>query len=621
MDSGDQRGNPAQNCVHELVEEQARLRPDAVAIADGNRFLSYRKLDSRAAELANQLRALGVGPDITVGVCLQGSIAMVVSALAILKAGGAYLPLDPAYPARRLASILSEAHIPVLITGPCMMNPLGPGDWRLVTVGDTGMTGQPKAPAATRDTQNRATPRNLAYVIYTSGSTGEPKGVEVTHANLMNLVSWHQEAFGVTCDDKATQLAGVGFDAAVWEIWPYLTAGASVHIADDATRKEPERLRDWLLSQQITISFVPTVMAERIMALEWPSNAPLRIMLTGADTLHHYPSSRLPFALVNNYGPTECTVVATSGLITPNDRPNQRPPIGKAIANTQVHILNEQMRPVPLGEAGEMYIGGAGVARGYRNRPDLTKQRFIPDPLSSHANARLYKTGDLGRYLPNGQIAFLGRIDDQIKIRGYRIEPNEIVTTLNKFNGIRESAVVANDLCSGEMRLIAYVVLAPESQATLTEMREFLSARLPDYMVPATFIRLDSLPVNSNGKVDRASLPAPSASNSLQDDHVVLPASPVEKAIAEILSSLLKVERIGANANFFMIGGHSLLGTQLIARARDTFGVNLTLRSLFDNPTVAGIAKEIERLIQINIESMTEEEVQRALGDNTAAAA
>ncbi len=605
------------DCVHELFERQARINPTALAVAEGNRYLSYGELDSRSNELAHHLLSAGVGPEVVVGLCSPSSIAMVVGALAILKAGGAYLPLDPSHPAQRLSSILREAGVPVLISAACMAQSLS-GDWRTVAINELGMAATDKRTRGNPDGKMRVTPKNLAYVIYTSGSTGEPKGVEVTHDNLLNLVSWHQEAFSVVSEDRASQLAGVGFDAAGWEIWPYLTAGASLHIADAATRTEPENLRNWLISQQITISFVPTAMAERIMALEWSSNAPLRCMLTGADTLHHYPSPKLPFILVNNYGPTECTVVATSGVINPNECIEQRPPIGKPIANTQVHIVDEHMRPVPTGTPGEICIGGAGVARGYRNRSALTHQKFVRDPFSATPGARLYKTGDLGRYLPTGEIEFLGRIDDQIKIRGYRIEPNEIVSTLNKFDGIRESAVIAQESCPRDSRLIAYVVLSPESKTTSAQLRTFLSTRLPDYMIPADFVRLDSLPLNSNGKVDRVSLPAPSASNSLQDDDLVLPASSVEKTVAEILSVLLHVDQISADANFFMIGGHSLLGTQLIARARDTFGVGLTLRSLFDNPTVAGIAKEIERLIHANIDSMTEEELQYALDENNA---
>jgi amino acid adenylation domain-containing protein len=619
MDRGKQTTYMSSDCVHELFERQARINPTALAVTEGNRYLTYGELDNRANELAHHLSSAGVGPEIVVGLCCPSSIAMVVGALAILKAGGAYLPLDPSHPTQRLSAILNDAGVRVLISAACIAQSLS-GDWLTVTINELGIAATDKRPPASLDRKIHVTPKNLAYVIYTSGSTGEPKGVEVTHENLLNLVSWHHEAFSVVSKDRASQLAGVGFDAAVWEIWPYFTAGASLHIADAAIRTEPERLRDWLISQQITISFVPTVMAERIMALDWPSNTPLRCMLTGADTLQHYPPARLPFIFVNNYGPTECTVVATSGVINPDKSTEQRPPIGKPIANTRVHIVDEHLRPVPTGTPGEICIGGAGVARGYRNRSAFTQQKFVRDPFSDTPGARLYKTGDLGRYLPTGEVEFVGRIDDQIKIRGYRIEPNEIVSTLNKFNGVRESALIAQET-SGDSRLIAYVVLPPESKTTSTQLRTFLSARLPDYMIPASFVRLDSLPVNSNGKVDRASLPAPDASNSLQDDDLVLPASSVERTVAEILSGLLKVDQIGANANFFMIGGHSLLGTQLIARARDTFGVGLTLRNLFDNPTVAGIAKEIERLIQANIDSMTEEELQYALDENNAEAA
>jgi len=380
---------------------------------------------------------------------------------------------------------------------------------------------------------------------------------------------------------------------------------------------EPVLLRDWLLSREITISFIPTVMAERIMALEWPAKAPLRIVLTGADTLHHYPSPQLPFLLVNNYGPTECTVVATSGPVPSRERADQRPTIGRPITNTQIHILDEDCKPVPIGTPGEIHIGGAGLARGYLNRPELTAQRFIPDPFCAEPGARLYKTGDLACFAPDGPIAFLGRIDDQIKIRGYRIEPDEIVSTLNQHPAIAESAVVAREFSPGDKRLVAYVAAASESSLAYAELRDFLGARLPEYMVPATFVTLPALPVNSNGKVDRASLPAPSASNTLRDEGPVLPRNPIEQRLTEILGALLKVEQVGVNDNFFMLGGHSLLGTQMIARVRETFGVELTLRNLFDHPTAAGMAAEIEQLILTNLEAMTEEEAQRALSSTT----
>jgi amino acid adenylation domain-containing protein len=427
---------------------------------------------------------------------------MVVGALAILKAGGAYLPLDPAYPADRLSFILNDAHCPLMVTTNCVRDRLALSVQRLVTVDLSGP--QSSTPPATNYHAD-----NLAYVIYTSGSTGQPKGVEITHAGLLNLVFWHRDAFEVTPADRATQIAAVGFDAAVWELWPYLTAGASIYLPHEAIRNEPEALRDWLLSQEITITFVPTPMAERVMALPWPAQVPLQAMLTGGDILHSYPSPRLPFLLVNNYGPTESTVVATSGAVLPEERQEQPPSIGRPIDNTCIYILDDQSREVPIGTAGELHIGGAGLARGYRNRPELTAAKFVPNPFSAEPGARLYKTGDLARCLPDGQIAFLGRIDDQLKIRGFRIEPNEIITVLNEHPDVLESVVVARDIAGGDKRLVAYLVPAAGSRPTHSALQSFLLARLPQYMVPAIFVRLDALPLNPNGKIDRTVLPAP----------------------------------------------------------------------------------------------------------------
>ena len=604
--------------VPELVNYQATLRPHAVAVAAGEEVLTYEELNEKASELANHLRAIGVRPDVTVGLCIKSSLAMVVGALGILKSGGAYLPLDPAYPSERLSFIMKDAQIPVLVTAQCLACSLPKGDWRVVGVDPQGRFAEPQSP---HTPAQDASAENLAYVIYTSGSTGQPKGVQVTHRNLMNLVRWHQREFAVTAKDRATQLAGVGFDAAVWELWPYLTAGASVLLADEAVRTEPEALRDWLLSRAITISFVPTLLCERIMLLDWPSTTPLRYVLTGADTLHHYPSEKLPFALVNNYGPTECTVVASSGLIPPSQRANQRPAIGKPIDNVKIYILDEKLRKVPASTPGELYIGGAGVARGYLNRPDLTAERFVPDPFSEEPGARMYKTGDWACYLPDGQVSFLGRIDDQIKIRGFRIEPNEVVSALNQHPSVLESAVVAREIAAGDKRLVAYFVPAPDSQPGYSELRDFLGSRLPEYMVPATLVRLAALPLNSNGKVDRGALPEPTDANSLRDEGPTLPRTPVEKRLSEILSALLNVEQVGVNDNFFMLGGHSLLGTQLIARVREAFGTEISLRFLFDHPKVASIATEVERLILVKLEAMSEEEVQRVLSGGASFAA
>jgi len=383
----------------------------------------------------------------------------------------------------------------------------------------------------------------------------------------------------------------------VWELWPYLLAGASVHLPPPETAHDPGELRDWLVAQQITISFLPTAVAERVMALDWPKACALRILLTGADTLRHYPRRGLPFQLVNNYGPTECTVVATSGVVEVGNSSAVLPPIGRPILGTEVYILDEKMQPLPVNTTGEMYIAGVGVARGYRHRPDLTAQKFISSPFSTDPEARLYKTGDLARYLPDGRISFVGRNDEQIKIRGYRIEPGEIIKALDDHPAILESLVLAHDFAPNDRRLVAYLVLSENARLTHTAVREYLAARLPEHMIPSLFLRLDAVPLNAHGKIDRTALPKPDVATSLQAEPVLARHTPVEQKVTEIVRSLLQLERIAVEENFFMLGGHSLLGTQLIARLREAFGVELPLRSLFDAPTIRDLATEIEKLV------------------------
>ncbi len=610
LDSFSQLGVP------ELVSAQAAITPRATALTHGRRSLSYQELDRRADRVAHVLRSLGVGPDVVVGLYLDRSLAMIVGALAILKAGGAYLPLDPSYPTDRLTFLWKDARATILVTGECMVDALPLRPERVVAVNPEGQLAldQITKPVAVQSKAN-----DLAYVIYTSGSTGQPKGVEITRGGLLNLIRWHHRAFRITPNDRASHLSALGFDAAVWELWPYLTNGASMHLPDGVTANDPEAVRDWLISQKITVCFLATPLAERIMTLEWPTKTSLRVMLTGADTLHHYPPRKLPFQLVNNYGPTECTVVTTSGTILPNEHADRLPSIGSPIDNMQVHIVNKDMRKVPIGEAGEIYIGGAGLARGYRNHSDLTAERFVLDPFGSERGARLFRTGDLGRYLPDGQIAFLGRVDEQIKIRGFRIEPAEIVKVLDEHPAVQASTVVAREVEPGDKRLVAYFVPAGKTQPTHTELRNFIAARLPAYMIPATFVKLEALPLKPSGKVDRATLPAPNAENALHDSSFIAPRTPIEERLAAMLASLLDLDRVSVEDNFFLLGGHSLLGTQLIARIRDTFGVELSLRSLFDLPTISKLSGHIEMLILDKLQAMSEDEAQR-LANGTAPA-
>jgi amino acid adenylation domain-containing protein len=604
---------PRDVCVPQLVSAQAAAAPDAIAVIHGERSLTYKELDARANQLAYRLRGLGVGPDIIVGLCVNRCLAMVVGALAILKAGGAYLPLDPTYPTKHLALLSNDAQIQILVAEQRIADGLGVRPQNVIPLDAEGRLA---APETFEPIVARAQTEDLAYVIYTSGSTGQPKGVEITHGGLLNLVFWHQRAFSVLPSDRATLQASPGFDAAVWEVWPYLAAGASVYLVDEAIRTAPEALRDWLLANGITISFLPTDLAQHMLDLEWPKDASLRMLLTGADTLHRYPSAGLPFVLVNNYGPTECTVVTTSGTVPPGGRPGELPAIGRPIDNVQVHIVDEHLRPVQPGTPGELLIGGAGVARGYLNLPGLTAQKFIPDPFSTRPEARLYRSGDLARYLPDGEIAFMGRIDDQIKIRGYRIEPQEITAVLISHPHVEASMVVANAEGSGEKRLVAYLVPAPDGQLKAASLRKFLRERLPDYMVPSTFVRLERLPISANGKLDRAALPVPTAENILEEHAYAAPESELQNRLANIVETLLGVKRVGIDDNFFNLGGHSLLGAQMIARISDTFGVELSLFSVFNDPTVRGMSAEIKRVLIEKLSAMSEEGAESLLASS-----
>ena len=430
-------------------------------------------------------------------------------------------------------------------------------------------------------------PEHLAYVIYTSGSTGRPKGVVVPHQGLLNLVFWHQGAFEITSSDRATQLAGTAFDASVWEIWPYLSKGASLHIVGSEILSSPVHLRDWLVSQAVTISFLPTPLAEMVLPLEWPEAPALRILLTGGDKLHHYPSASVPFKLINNYGPTENTVVTTSGLVASEER-EATPPIGRPITNTQVYLLDRQLQPVPLGVPGELYIGGASLARGYLQRPELTPEKFIPHPFSELPGERLYRTGDLARYRPDGNIEFLGRLDHQVKVRGFRIELGEIEAVLGGHPGVREVVVLAREDSPGEKRLVAYVVGQEEPAPSVSELRGFVRERLPEYMVPSAFVGLPALPLTPNGKVDRKALPAPEADAYAVREYAA-PEGEVERVLAGIWAEVLQVERIGRHDNFFELGGHSLLAVTLIERMRRN-GLQADVRALFTTPTLAALA-------------------------------
>ncbi|MBW4546344.1 MAG: amino acid adenylation domain-containing protein [Symplocastrum torsivum CPER-KK1] len=590
---------PQDKCIHQLFEAQVEQAPDAVAVVFEGEQLTYRELNARANQLAHYLQVLGVGPEVLVGICVERSLEMLVGLLGILKAGGAYVPLDPAYPLERLAFMLEDASVSVLLTQARLVESLPQhqvplvcldGDWEVI------------AQYSEENPFSGATPKNLAYVIYTSGSTGKPKGVLVEHRGLLNLVFWHRRTFAVSPKDRATQLAGSAFDASVWELWPYLSAGASIYIANEQTRVLPQQLRDWLIKNAITISFLPTPLAESILSLDWSTNVALRTLLTGGDKLHNYPLSSIPFELVNNYGPTENTVVTTSGLIPAKPRTDVAPPIGRPIANTKVYLLDEKLQLIPIGIPGELYVSGEGLARGYLNRPDLTAQKFIANPFIDNPSVSgaapeklsgcdsalcLYKTGDLARYLPNGDIEFLGRIDEQVKIRGFRIELGEIEALLVQHPDLREVEVIVREDIPGNKFLAAYVVPKLEtSPPTNRELRSFLKAKLPDYMVPGAFVFLEAMPLTPNGKIDRRALPIPDSARREQEDNFVAPSTPTEEILAAIWAEVLGRQQVGINDNFFELGGHSMLAARLFAQIEKKLGRNLPLANLFQAPTI-----------------------------------
>jgi len=591
------QGNPDRliaASASEMIFKAMRLEAGRTAVEDGVHSLSYEELAARAGAMAARLRARGATAGAVVAVCLPRSIDQIVTMLAIWRAGAAYLPIDPAWPEARINDFVTGAGCVALVAA-IPIAACVEGNVALVTPYANEQAGT--LPFEGAD------PLGIAYVIFTSGSTGKPKAVEVTHANLAALIRWHNEAFEVKPGTRTSHLAGLGFDASAWEIWPTLAAGGTLVLADDATRLDPAQLCDWLVAQRIEVAFAPTALAEPMVAMNWPANANLRFLLTGADKLTVRPASGLPFAFVNNYGPTECTVVATSGLVSPDGI--GLPSIGKPIAGTTVHLLNEAGQPVAAGEGGEIFIGGAQVARGYRGDPELTAERFVQYPEFG----RLYRTGDLGMWLKGGEIAFQGRVDAQVKVRGHRVEPAEVAAALNMLMEVTASAVIGRD---GE--LIAYIVPAEGVSPFAPDLRAALSAQLPDYMVPARFAVLTALPLTANGKVDYKALPDPAACALPETRAGRAPGTPTEERLLEIVSSVIGRPDINVEDDFFLVGGHSLLGTQVVVRARDAFGVELTLFHLFEARTVARLAETVETLVIELLDSMSDEDIARLAG-------
>jgi amino acid adenylation domain-containing protein/non-ribosomal peptide synthase protein (TIGR01720 family) len=577
---------PADMCFHHLVEQQVLRAPNALAVSYEQERLTYADLNTKANQLAHHLRRLNVGPEVRVGICLGHSPALVVARLAVLKAGGAYTSLDPQHPPARLAFVVEDAQVPVLLTEERFLERLAQVNATIVCLDrDSALISQ-------ESKDNPGVPmnvQNLAYVYYTSGSTGKPKGVAIDHRGLVNLVTWHNQAYGVTPKDRKSQLSGLAFDASVWELWPYLIAGASVHIPNEETRPSWPKLLQWMVAESITICFLPTPLAEAVVDGEWPADLSLRAVLTGGDKLHRWPQKPLPFAFVNKYGPTEVSAVTTWAPMSPATLKYLTPPIGRPIANTETFVLDSHLQPVPVGVTGELYIAGIGLARGYLNQPELTAEKFIPHPFGNEPGARLYRSGDLAFYQPDGNIAFVGRVDSQVKIRGYRIELGEIESVLIEHPGVRQAVVLASEDPFGVKQLITYFVPEEGYTPTKEELREFLNGRLPFYMVPSVFVILDSLPLTANGKVDRRSLSVLQQSALPQTHEYVGPQNPMQEVLVEIWSGVLRVARIGIDDNFFELGGDSILSIRIIARAAQQ-GIEISADDLFMHPTIRELA-------------------------------
>jgi amino acid adenylation domain-containing protein len=494
------------------------------------------------------------------------------------------VPLDPAYPAERLAFLLADSRAPVLLCAAGALEALPPYGGRVVLL---DLAAEEAAGEAGAGAPDRYDPRQLAYVIYTSGSTGRPKGVEVSHGSLARLIAWQEGAFGVRPGVRTTQVAGLGFDASVLELWPALARGAEVHLIDEEVRNDPQALREYLLGRGIEVSFAPVAVAEPLLALDWPRGAALRVLWTGGDRVHQHPPAGLPFALVNVYGPTEATVVTTTGRV-PAGPAGGPPPIGRPLPYAAVHLLDAARRAAPIGVPGELCIGGPGLARGYLGRPDLTAERFVPDPFGSEPGGRLYRTGDLVRWLTSGELDFLGRADAQVKIRGVRIEPGEVEAAVREYPGVRAAVVVAQGDGPGA-RLVACVLPEPGADLAPEPLRDFLRAKLPQALVPAGFIFLESLPLTRHGKVDRQALarlsPAPRA--------YAAPATPAEEILAGIWCEVLGVAQAGRNDNFFDLGGHSLLLIELRRRLQERFGREFSMVEMFQFATVAAMAEHL----------------------------
>jgi amino acid adenylation domain-containing protein/thioester reductase-like protein len=594
---------PRDLCIHDLIAEQVKRTPDATAVRFENESLTYKELDQRAEAVAKTLAAYGIKPGTVVGLFVNRSLDMLVGLLGVLKAGGAYLPLDPSFPSERLAFMLADSDAPIILTQSSLVSELPENKAQVICLDDLG-----QSPPTKRKKSRSAGPADLAYIIYTSGSTGKPKGVQIHHQAAVNFLCSMCASLGIHADDRLLAVTTLSFDIAALELLLPLTVGAQVLIASSEVAADGALLAQALTASQATFMQATPASWRSLLEAGWKGKHDLRI-LCGGEALTNDLAARLlerGAGLWNLYGPTETTIWSTIHQVTSNagQGASNTVPIGRPIANTQIYILDGSLQPIPVGVIGDLYIGGEGLSRGYLNRPELTSERFLANPFDSAS--LIYKTGDIARYLPDGNIEFFGRSDQQVKVRGFRIETGEVEVALVGHPSVRQAVVVAWKERSSDAALVAYVVsAAEEKEADAGQLREFLRGKLPEYMLPSIFVNLESLPLTPNGKVDRKALPLPSQARPDLRAPYVAPRTPLELELAEICAQVLGLENqngrpaVGVHDNFFDLGGHSLLGTRLVFLLREKYGLeaaDLPLRTLFEQPTVANLAQAIERV-------------------------
>ena len=580
------RALPENPTIAAQIAEQTARAPDAVAVVFAGRELTYRELDRRANMVAHALRAQGVGPGMLVGLYVDRSLEMIIGLLGILKAGGAYVPLDPSYPVDRLAYMVELSASRVIVTQPALCDTL-PSPVPSVVVVDAD---SPLDASADTPPSGGAGPEDPAYVIFTSGSTGKPKGVEIRQRSAVNLIRSIVREPGLTDADTICAISTLSFDIALTELVVPLTVGARILLVDRDTVRDGLRLRKLVDTAPLTIMQATPATWRMLLDVGWGGRRDMRIISTGEALPRELADRLMPMAreLWNLYGPTETTVYSALCRVQPGEGPII---VGRPVDNTRIHIVDRHMQLQPVGVPGELLIGGDGLAAGYRARPDLTAEKFIPDPFSADPQARLYRTGDLAFWRTDGTVQVIGRIDHQVKLRGFRIELGEIETVLAQYPGMTQVVVHCREDRPGDQRLVAYFT-QDGIRATDAELRTHLKSALPDYMVPSAFVGLDGFPLTPNGKVDRRALPAPEAAAGASED-LIAPRTPEEEMLAALWGELLNLPAVDVRANFFDLGGHSVLGTQMLSRIEYEYGIELSLRALFEAPTLEQMAVRI----------------------------